>query len=173
MITVDVAQIEVLTDLLIDSTAGADEVLNRLRRVSSEIQSDTELAKYTYADNLTEYVSLAIQELNRVTDILMTLKNAMLPVADIYRENEKKNKNALIRMTAYVDSIKTTLISVISADTVPQTVHSDDALYLQRKVQRLVSDSISEMQVTNIAAITRIIEDEYEVTNVKSLETDS
>lgn len=172
MITIDIAQIEVLIDLLVKSASDADEVLSRLRSVATEIQNDVELPLYAQADVVLESVALAIQALNRGTDTLLSLKGTMMPVADIYRENEKNNKDALSRMTAYIDSVKTGFSAAISTYTIPQAEHSD-SVSSQSKVQQLVADSVSEMQATNIAAITKVVKEEYEAKTIKSLETDT
>lgn len=171
MINVDIAQIEALTDLLTKSASCADDALNRLRSVSSEMINDTELPMYTQYDVLLETVALATQALNRGTDTLLTLKGAVTPVADIYRDNEKKNKDALSRMTTYVDSVNTSVSAAVFVSTVPDSEHSD-AESANKKVQQLVVDSVSQMQATNIAAVAKVVNDEYEVKNINDLKSD-
>lgn len=168
MIRVDIAEIEKLTDILVKIASDSDEVLSRLRQVSNEMLNDVELSSYPQSAIALEAISGALDALNRGNDTLQSLKNTMLPIASIYQENEQKNKDALNRMAALMGSMSVGYNAAIVSDNIAHVEHSD-SLTSQSKVQQLVADSVEEMQVTNIAAVTKTVREEYEISSVEEL----
>lgn len=162
MIKVNIAEIEKITDILVKAASGSDEALSRLRHVSAEMHNDLELPLYTQTDILLEAISTATEALNRGNDTLQSLKNTVLPIANVYRETEQKNKNELSRMLTTMESISVGYNAAITSENIPSIEHTD-AIVLQNKVQQLVADSYEEMQVTNIASLTKTVSEEYEV----------
>lgn len=168
MIKVDFAEIEQITDILVKMASDSDEVFNRLRHISMEMQEDLELAAYPQSGVALEAVSVAIDALNRGNDTLQSLRSAMLPVATTYQENEQKVKDALSRMTVQMDKVCVGYSAAIASDSITHVEHSD-AVVSQSKLQQLVAESVEEMQVTNIAAVTKVVREEYEISGVEDL----
>lgn len=168
MIRVDIAEIEILTDLLVKMASDTEEALSKLRQISNEMHNDVELPSYPQTPVTLETVSVAIDSLNRGNDTLQTLKNAMLPVATTYQENEQKSKNALARMTAIMDTAAVGFSAAVSPSGITPVEHTDNAIS-QGKVEQLVAESVMEMQVTNIAAVSKAVKEEYEVSTVADL----
>lgn len=168
MIKVDIAEIEKLTDVLVKIASDSDEVLSKLRQVFNEMHNDIELPSYPQSAIAQEMLSEAINSLNRGNDTLQYLKSTILPIASIYQETEKKNKNALNRMTALMDGVSVGYNEAVVFDSIAYVEHSD-SITSQRKVQQLVADSVGEMQATNIAAISKTVSEEYEISAVKDL----
>ena len=166
MIKVSISEIEKLTDILVRTASSSDEALSRLRFLSAEMHNDIELPLYTQTDILLEAVSMAIETLNRGNDTIQSLKNTVLPIANIYRETEQKNKNELSRMMTTMESLSVGYNAAIASESIPSIEHTD-SIVLQNKVQQLVADSYEEMQVTNIASLTKTVSDEYEVKNIE------
>lgn len=168
MIIADIGELEKIINMLISVSSETDEVLNRLRKTSAEIQSDFDLQTYPQYPYITESVSLGINALNRGNDTLQSLKNVLLYVATEYVDNEKKYKNALARMTALLSGIGANLTSAtLSEDIV--SVERDTQTDLHAQVVSLVSDSALEMQVANIAAITKKTDEEYGTVDIEAM----
>lgn len=168
MISVDIAEIEKLTDILVRIASDSDEVLSRLRQVSNEMYNDVELPAYQQSTIALEAISGAIDALNRGNDTLQSLKNTMLPIAGTYQENEQKNKDALNRMVMRMDSVSAGYNTAIVSDSIAHVEHNDN-IASQGRVQQLVADSVEEMQVTNIAAVTKTVREEYEISKIEEL----
>jgi len=168
MIRVDIAEIEKLTDILIKIASDSEEVLNRLRQLSNEMLNDIELPNYPQSAIALEAVSGAIDALNRGNDTLQSLKNIMLPIASNYQETEQRNKDALNRILTLMNSIGISYNAAISSDNIAHVEHTDN-IALQGEVQQLVADSVEEMKIANIAAITKTVNEEYEITAVEDL----
>lgn len=166
MIRVDIAEIEKLTDVLARVASDTDEVLNRLRQISNEMYNDVELPTYPQSAIALEAVSGAVDALNRGNDTLQSLRSAVLPIASTYQETEKKNRDALSRMYAMMDSMGTSYNAAIISDSIVHVEHTDDVA-IQGDVQRLVADSVEEMQVANIAAVTKAVKEEYDILKVE------
>ena len=172
MIKVDIAEIEKLTDILVKLASDSDEALSRLRQVSNEMYNDVELPTYPQSSVALEAVSTAIDALNRANDTVQSLKNTVLPIASIYQENEQKNRNALNRISALMDNASTGFNAAIVSNGIAHVEHTD-SIISQGKVQQLVADSVEEMKVANIAAISKTVSEEYEVNKIKDLVDES
>lgn len=172
MIRVDVAEIEKITDILVKLASDSDEVLSRLRQVSNEMYNDIELPAYPQSSVALEAISTAIDALNRANDSVQSLKNTVLPIASIYQENEQKNKDALNRMSALMDNASTGFNAAVVSNGIAHVEHTD-SIISQSKVQQLVADSVEEIKVANIAAISKTVSEEYEISAIKDLADES
>ena len=119
-----------------------------------------------------EAVSLAVDAFNRANDTIQSLKNTMLPMAGVYQENEQKNINALNRMLVMLDNVNTGFNAAIVSNGITPVEHSDEIIS-QSKVQQLVADSVEEIQVANVAAVSKVVDEEYEIKDVKDLVDES
>ena len=167
MIIADIGELEKLSSMLISISSETDDVLQRLRKMSSEIQSDLDLQTYPQYPLVTEAVSLGVDALNRGNDTLQSLKNVLLYVATEYESNEKKHKNALARMTTILSGINVNLTAATTPDTA--SVERDEQTDKHEQVVSLVSDSALEMQMANIAAITKKADGEYGIEKVEAM----
>lgn len=168
MIKVNIAEIEQITDTLVKAASNSEEVFNRLRLILSEMQDDFELSAYPQTPFVLESVSMAQSALNRGNDTLQSLRNVMQSVADHYQETELKNKAALNRMAATMDRVSVGYHAAVVSDSIAHMEH-DDTIVFQNKIQQLVAQSSEEMQLTNIAAITKTVQEEYEIIKIEDL----
>ena len=168
MIKVDLAEIELLSDLLVKMSSDTEEALNKLRLISNEMHEDLELPSYPQTPMTLEAVSIAIESLNRGNDTLQSLKNAIRPVVSTYQENEQRNKDALARMTAIMDAATVGFDAAVSSAGITP-VEQSDSIISQEKIQQMVADSVQDMQITNIAAVSKAVKEEYEVSTVADL----
>lgn len=171
MIKVNLAEIEILSATLMDSASKSEDTLQKLKFLSNEIANDIELPMYTQADAVLQAVSHATDTLNRSNDTLQSLKNVISSVSSTYQETEKANTDALNRMLSIMSSLDAGYNSIIVSQNTPLVEHDDTVMALD-KVQQLVTESSEEMQITTIAAITKVIEDEYEINDIKEVNGD-
>lgn len=172
MIKVEIAEIEQLTDVLSKAASDSDEVLSRLRQINTEMHDDLELPNYPQAPMLMDSVTYAIDTLTRSNDTLQSLRNVMFSVAADYREQEQRHKEALGRLTSVMDGVGTTYHAAVTSDSISHLEHSEE-VNTQNDVQQLVAGSIEEMQATNIAAVSRMVREEYEVSQTRDLPEDN
>lgn len=170
MIRVSIAEIEKLTDILKKSASESDEVLNRLRQLSNEMTDDVELAAYFGADGALTALSDAITALNCGNDTLQSLTNVMLPAADMYRDNERKNKEELNKIMGAMNLAGYGYSTAVTSDSMTYVEHSEAEAY-QNRVIGLISDydqKLDGMRTTDIAAIAKAVKEEYEIKAVKN-----
>ncbi len=168
MIKVNMAEIETLTDILIKVSSDSDEVLNRLRQIFNEMHNDVELPLYPQSSIALEAVSGSLDAINRGNDVLQSLKNTLLSIATTYQETEKRNKDALNRMSAMMDNISVDYNAAIISNSITPVEHNND-IESQNIIQQMVADGVEEMQATNIAALTKAVREEYEISEIEDL----
>ena len=170
MIYADLPEMERIIASLLSIAAEADEVLSELQRVSAEIQNNIELETYPQHAAICEAVLQSVNSLNRGNDTLQTLKGILAYVVEGYEENEKKNIDALIRMTLFLSNIQTGLSESISPGQVVAFEQTSQMQDLER-VWHLVSESAAETLVTNVAAVGKVINEEYDVKQVVDMQS--
>lgn len=169
MISVDVEELERLSDVFSMIATKSDEALEKLRRISNEMLNDIELLSYPQGNTASEIVSLGLTTFSQANDTVLALRNVLFPLAELYKENEGAFLNAISRMTAIMDSLSVSMdASVVSSD-IPNIEISDD-MQNHSDIQKLVDESCLEMQVTNISAVNKAIREEYDINEVKPLE---
>ena len=168
MIFADIPEIERISNTLISVAVRTDEVRNDLRKTLSEVQSDIELSAYPQHAGICESVTLSIEALTAANDILQTLKGILPYIAGEYEANETRNINALSRMTIALSnihanfSVATSHGQVMTVERTVQTQSSD-------RLRKLVSESAAEMQITNVAAIGKVINEEYDIEQIEDM----
>lgn len=168
MIKADIAEIEKLAGVLSRAAANSEDVLIRLRQVSGEMHNDAGLSAYPQSVVALEALSMAIDALNRGNDTLQSLRNVIFPVASVYQENEQKNKDKLNRMAAAMEGAGIGFHAAIVSDNIAQVGHSN-AINTQNRIQQLTVGGTEEIQVTNIAVVTKAVKEDFEINVVKDL----
>ncbi len=168
MIKADIEQIEALTDIVTACAYDSEEMLDRMNRILHEMMDDLELNEYPQSAVAIEAAGLAADSIELANDTLLSLRGAVLPAADMYRENEMKSISALSRMTVMLDNAATGYNAALTADGVSSVEHSDQTVS-HDKVMRLVAESTAGMQLTNIAAVTKAAREEYAVSELSNL----
>lgn len=169
MIRADIGELEGLTHTLVGLASDCDEVFNRLRLLSSQMSQDVELQTYPQAKAVLEAASAGVQALNRGNDTLQSLQGAMLPVAELYREMERKHRLALERMTVWADHLNTGYGAAIYSQQLARVEHTAERAR-QLQVQQLVAQNVEQLQAANLAAVTRVVRETYQVSRVEPLE---
>lgn len=168
MIYVDIPEIEKLSELLVIIASLSDETLSKLRHIYGEMQSDLELANYPQCPMCLEATALSIDALNRANDMLQSLKGILLSVPGEYEAKEQEHRNMISRMTELLAAYNIDLGAAISPTGVPIEEQSAEQ-ERQAQVQQLVADSAAEMELTNIAAISKVVKEEYDVRKVEDM----
>lgn len=166
MIAADISELEKLSFIIAGLASDTDETLNLLRRTLSEMENDAEFQLQVQGVEACEHISFSIDKINRVNDMLQSLKHVLSLVPSEYRENEEKHKNAISRMTERIKKIGTGFAAVASSSQITPVEQSNENIR-QNDIQKLVSDSAEEMQMVNIASLTQTIKDEYGIENVE------
>lgn len=167
MIQVNIPELEGLAQQLTYAASDSFDALCRLRVISDEMHNDLELLTYPQAGVALEAICVASDALQRGDDTLQSLKNTVQAVIDSYEESERRFSDALARMSAQMDRAQVGCNAALVSDNVAYTAHDEPPAQLG--VRRLVADSVEEMQIANIAAVTKAVKEEYGVSRVEPL----
>lgn len=168
MIFADVAEIEKISHILSALADRADEALSVLRRTLAEMQNDVEFGMYPQHTTVCNSVSSSIDSLARGNDILQTLKGVLANAVREYEDAEESNVNALNRMADLLSHIQTGMFLSTLPGQIPTVANENQPNSLDR-VRGLVSASAAEMQLTNIAVISKVIKEEYGIDQVTDM----
>lgn len=171
MIAVDLPELERLCDLLKTLASNTDETLNLMRKILSEMQEDMELQMYSQSAVACEAVSIGINAINRGNDMLQSLKGILYAALEEYKGQEQSHKDAIHLMSSRLDHMHTGLAMAVSAASFTAPVERCTEVMQQNKVQELVAASSSEMQLTMIAAVTKTVNEEYGIEEVRPCES--
>lgn len=168
MITADTPELEQISARVAQMAGDSEEVLSLLRRIGAEMETDLELAAYPQAAIVCRAISSTIIDLSHADDMLQKLKAILAVVPTEYEETEKRQIDAISRLTMvlsgiHVDLAASEVIGRISSE------NRNGNTVLDEQVSRLVSNSVTEMQITNLAAVGKAIEEEYGVLKVTDL----
>ncbi len=168
MISVNIGELETLSTYAMVSSQKSEDILFRLKNLRSEMQTDLEFMEYPQALIVMESLGIAADAMFRADETLRNLRNVLLNVPEQYRENEKKCKDALSRMTEYMNTVSTDYGSVLLSEDMSYVEHPGEDVS-QTKVCELVSENLQDMQVINISAVARVVKEEYPVSEVRPL----
>lgn len=172
LISVDTEELERLSDVFLALGTKSDDSYEKLRKISNEMAYDVDLLSYPQGASATEMVSYAVNSLNQVNGSVQSLKGLLLTLAEFYKDKEKEYSSAISRITAIMDSLNVNVNTAITSPDIA-IVEVTDEVDGHSDIQRLVDESAVQMQITNIAAVNKVIEEDYDINDVKTFsETD-
>ncbi len=167
MIISDISELEHIADILSVGSNGLDDTLNKAKSAFEEMSVDTEFAGYPQARQCLQMMGEAIQTLSVVNERIRDLKNIMLFVPSDYSDRERECKNELSRMASYLGILNTTATAVLSPNY--PFVTGEKTATDQDELQKMVEGSAEELRITNIAAVSKIIEKDYPVKKIREV----
>ena len=166
MITVDLSALEELSAMTNTSASDADDVRSRLRDVIAEMEENVELTQLPQSASALEALDNCVNTMGDLSESMQALRQLMLGAAEEYAENERRFTEELDAMFETLNGIGTALSAAEVADLVVVEKNYDDLCKTQ--VEKLVAESSSAMEMVNVAAVSKVIDEQYGVTDVKS-----
>ncbi len=158
MIEADFAELELLADNITDISSGMDEMYIQMRSLREEMASNPEFQAYPQCNTVMESFSAGIESVFRMNEMLMSLRNIMLGAPDEYKIQENRFREML---EGFIVTLSSLQMDVSAAAATVMPVEVGEEVIAQNRIQQLVAESSSEMQLTNIAAITQAVKEEY------------
>ena len=168
MITVDILALEELSDHMVNMASDVDELLSQMQMTCTEIRDNPEMAAYPQYTPVLEALMGCTNTIAQINESVQSLKIILLGSVDEYKENEEGFAKQLDQMLSSLNALHLDF-SAAAAAAAMLPIEMDEEIIGQNKLQQLVADSSSDMQLTNLAAVTQVIEEEYGVTNTKSV----
>ncbi len=170
MVIADISELEHIADILSVTSSEIDDTLNKAKATFAEMSADVEFAQYVHTQPCLEKAGAAISSLFNVNERISELKGIMFSVSGGYSDTERACKNAISRMTAYMSLLNDTATTALSLDY--PSVTSLEQSTNQDEIQKMISGSAEELQIANIAAVSKIIEKEYPVKQIQVMRDD-
>ncbi len=165
MIVADISELEHIADILSVTSSEIDDTLNKAKITFAEMSADLEFAQYIHAQPCIEKVGVAVSALFNVNERISELKSVVFSALSGYSDNERACKNAVSRMTAYLSLLNDTATAALSLDC-PSVTGLEQSIN-QDEIQKMICGSAEELQMANIAAVSKIIEKEYPVKQIQ------
>ena len=166
MITVDLDGLAQMTDTLTSAASASEDILGGMHLLDAEMQANPELLAYPQSTPAIEALAEAMQEMAQLSDSLITLKNILSDAEEEYKKQEEILRDAVGGFLSTLAALQTELGAAQAAQML--VIEQDTETFAQKCVQDLVADSSTEMELTSIAAVSQVIEEDYGVTGVRS-----
>lgn len=158
MIEVDFAELELMADSIADISSGMDELYIQMKSLREEMNLNPEFIAYPQCKTVIDSFTAALETVFRMNEMLMSLRNIMLNAPDEYKVQEKRFSEMLEGCIMTLSSLQMD-VSAAALNVIP--IEPDDEITAQNSIEQLVAESSSEMQLTNIAAVTQAVKEEY------------
>lgn len=166
MIEVDLVELERLTDTLAAASSSTEDLVGRMHSLGVEMQANPELLTYPQSTPVLEMLSSAETRAVRLSETLITLKTLIAEAVEDYKAQEDE---FLKELDGALSSISALSVSIGAAQAAQMLViETDTETFAQNRVQELVAQDHAEMEMTSLAAVSKVIEEEYGVTAVHS-----
>ena len=169
MIYINTDGLENISDLLVALASQTENEFYRAKAALMELQENTQFQSYPQYVSACETMSHATDELFRLKDTLNTLMNILLSASGDYIQEEKKKVELLRKVTDCLASVSYNLSVAVETSGKAEVEKSDEMLSMD-EIQKLVADSNLQMQMTNIAAVSKKVQEEYEVNKITPID---
>lgn len=169
MIYVNTDGLENISDLLTGITSVAENEFYRAKSVMSEIQGNPKFQSYPQYIMACDYMAHATDELFRLQETLRTLMTLLISASEDYKTEEKKRIELLHKVTDCLAKVDYTISAAIQSDGKSEVETSQEMVDLD-ELQKMVEEDLLSIEMINIAAVSRKVQEEYEVTKVTPIE---
>lgn len=158
MIEVDFAELELMAYNIANISSGMDELYIHMKSLREEMALNPEFKAYPQCEIVIDSFTSALETVFRMNEMLMSLRNIMLNASDEYKIQEKRFSEMLEGCIIALSSLQMD-VSAAALNVIP--IEPDEEITAQNSIEQLVAESSSEMQLTNIAAVTQAVREEY------------
>lgn len=171
MIIINTDELENLCLLVHSYASKSEELKMHINRLYNEMLNDDFLSVYLRNDELLAGVATAYKKLERCYDILMKLNAILNQKCEEYKTTEQSFQKKIEALKERADLLRIQTETVMTG-TIDIKESSDETVSLIDSIVKLVSDSETDMELINIAAVSKTVRDEYVIDDVKSVSYD-
>lgn len=163
------AQPEGLEQISLDLKKSAEileDITGQIMRLAGEMLDDFQIEEISGNPEIKSMVVSVNNDTARTADRLYSFSQAVSDALISYNEIERKSCEKIERINCTIDSLSAELGSLYSVKNtaIPDVSPNEE---MQRNTELLVTGSVQELQMTNIAAISKVINEKYFVSAVK------
>lgn len=166
MITVQPEGLEQISADLKKSAEMLEDITGKIMRLAGEMFDDYQIKEISGNQDIKRIIVSVNTDTARTADRLYRFSQAVSDALISYSGIERKSCEKIERLNCMIDSLSTELDCLYSVkDAAIPEVSSDEEA--QRNTELLVTGNVQDLQITNIAAISKVINEKYFVSAVK------
>lgn len=169
MIRIDTDELERLIEVFLRLESDVDNILGKTSMLRNEMLSDAEFMAHPNSESVVSILDNKIDSFNCLNEDIRSVESLFNKAKEDFSENEKELIKAIEEINNRLDSIISQLDTTISSDQVVVIDRSEE-LKPVNEVEKLVSGSLTDLELTNISALSQLAKKKMEVKEIKDKE---
>lgn len=165
MIHIETDCLEELIDNLKSCISSSEEAWYGLRSVRSEILQDEILSQVSDLSNIQNYVDSSIRTSQRINDMLMDLKAVLDIMPEEMKNLEQMNQRRIEKIEAFALAYAENFQTAINIDNSNRIENPTEQMQ-SSLVEAALYEKAEEIQQEELAAVKRILKDNYQFVEV-------
>lgn len=165
MIRVNTEQIYELIDRYTSIVSDVEDVLARTKSLCSEMQGDMQFMALPESITILNLMDTGIARLNQIYDDVVSVKTALEMTPDRFIGNENEIKRSIEELIARLSAVEAQLNGAMTSNQVMNPEENEETR-INDAIEKEVMEASTDLKVCNIAALTRIAEEENPVDEV-------
>ncbi len=169
MITVNLPELEELCITLSSAASDAEDIVGKMGMLEEEMDTEPAFTAFPQSMDTAELLAETKLHASMLSESLRSLSNIVSEALDGYQARENAFREKLEGALASLNAVQADISAV---QTVPMTVtEPEENAAAMGQVEKLVSESSAALQLTNIAAFSKVVEEDYGVSEVHTVNT--
>lgn len=165
MISVDFSKIELLCNRVSRAVSLSDDTYAMLHLLNEEMTNDLEIQTYPQYVRVSESISVSCAKFKRINERLQLLSSVLNSLIETFNENETDIQNEISRISTLLSNTQEN-ISLFLEQSDAILVEQNEQTISYSKLQQLISNSVFDMELINISAITANVQKQYNVREI-------
>lgn len=165
MIRINTDELERLSEVFIKLGTDVEDALGKTTLLRNEMLDDTEFMANPQSEGIITTLDWAINSLIGINEDINYVETLFQKAKNDFTDNENELVKAIEAINNKLDSIRSQLDSTIASNQVVVVDHSEE-LRPVNEVEKLVAGSVTDLELTNISALSELAKKETEVTEI-------
>ena len=169
MIRIDTDELERLTESFIKLESDVEDTIGKTTMLRNEMLDDPEFMAHPKSEAVLTILDNAITGLNGLNEDINSVEVLFQKAKTDFSENEKELIKAIEEINNKLDSIRSQLDATIASNQVVVVDRSEEMRPVN-EVEKLVAGSATDLELTNISALSELARKETEVREIDDKE---
>ncbi len=169
MIRIDTDELERLTEAFVKLEADVEDTIGKTTMLRNEMLDDPEFMAHPKSEAVVSILDNAVNVLNGLNEDINSVELLFHKAKTDFSENEKELIKAIEEINNKLDSIRNQLDATIASNQVVVVDRSEEMRPVN-EVEKLVAGSSTDLELTNISALSELARKETEVLEIDDKE---
>ena len=166
MIKINTDEFDRLLEVFIRLKADSDNLLGKTSMLRNEMLNDPEFTEYPKNESIIAILDRSINSLNELNEDIRNLNGIFINAKDSFETNENELVTAIGEISNRLDSIMAQLDATMNSNQIV-VVDESEEMRPVNEVERLVAGSLTDIEATNIAVMTKLAKSKAEVKKIE------